>query len=63
MLDKAMTGEIKVLEVDEHEDGSATLTMKISEETRNQIFEFVFIELIKKGLEGKDQCLTTTTHT
>ena len=63
MLDKAMTGKIKVLEVDEHEDGSATLTMKISEETRNQIFEFVFIELIKKGLEGKDQCLTTTTHT
>ena len=63
MSDKVMTGEIKVLEVDEHEDGSATLTIEMSEETRSQIFEFGFIQLIKKGLEGEDQCLTTTTHT
>jgi hypothetical protein len=61
--DKIITGEIKVLEVSEHEDGSATLTIEMSEETRSQIFEFGFIQLIKKGLEGEDQCLTTTTHT
>jgi hypothetical protein len=61
--DKIITGQIKVLEVNEHEDGSATLTVEMSEETRSQIFEFGFIQLIKKGLEGEDQCLTTTTRT
>ena len=58
-----MTGKIEVENVEEHEDGSATLTIEMSEETRSQIFEFGFIQLIKKGLEGEDQCLTTTTHT
>jgi len=42
---------VKVTEIEEHEDGSATLQVECDPETFAAIFNAGFIELIKAGLE------------
>ncbi|MDC3304629.1 hypothetical protein OAV48_00785 [bacterium] len=45
--------EIKVTEIEEHKDGSATLQVECDPATFAAIFNVGFVELIKKGLEGE----------
>jgi hypothetical protein len=41
---------IKIIEIDEHEDGSATLQVECDPETFAAIFNVGFVSLIKTGL-------------
>ena len=41
---------IKIIEIDEHEDGSATLQVECDPETFAAIFNVGFVSLIKAGL-------------
>ena len=43
--------EIKVIEIEEHEDGSATLQVECDPETFAAIFNTGFIALVEAGLE------------
>ena len=45
--------EIKVTEVEEHEDGSATLQVECDPETFAAIFNVGFVTLVKRGLEDE----------
>jgi hypothetical protein len=45
--------EIKVIEIEEHEDGSATLQVECDPETFMAIFNVGFIALVKAGLESE----------
>jgi hypothetical protein len=49
--------EVKVTEITEHEDGSATLQVECDPETFAAIFNVGFVSLIKTGLhwEIKDE--------
>jgi hypothetical protein len=49
-----MTDLIKVETITDHEDGTATVTLNLSPETYQKIFEYGFIELIKKGIESEN---------
>ena len=42
---------VKVTEIEEHEDGSATLQVECDPETFMAIFDVGFVTLIKAGLE------------
>jgi len=42
--------EVKVTEITEHEDGSATLQVECDSETFGAIFNVGFVSLIKTGL-------------
>tara|TARA_B100001093_G_scaffold206433_1_gene198422 strand:- start:1767 stop:1928 length:162 start_codon:yes stop_codon:yes gene_type:complete len=44
---------VKITEIEEHEDGSATLQVECDPETFAAIFNVGFIALIKKGLENE----------
>lgn len=44
---------IKVTQVDEHEDGSATLQVECSPETFAAIFNAGFVALVKAGLNSE----------
>ena len=44
---------IKVTEIEEHEDGSATLQVECDPETFAAIFNEGFIALVKAGLESE----------
>ena len=46
-----MMSEIKVTEIEEHEDGSATLQVECDPETFMAIFNVGFIALVKAGLD------------
>ena len=46
-----MNDIIKITEIDEHEDGSATLQVECDPETFAAIFNAGFIALVKAGLE------------
>jgi len=46
-----MSGEIKITDIEEHEDGSATLQVECSPETFMAIFDLGFVTLVKAGLE------------
>tara|TARA_R100000995_G_C3484590_1_gene126396 strand:+ start:869 stop:1039 length:171 start_codon:yes stop_codon:yes gene_type:complete len=51
--------EIKITDIEEHEDGSATLQVECDPETFMAIFDVGFVELVKRGLESersKDVC-------
>ena len=48
-----MTGEIKVTDIEEHEDGSATLQVECAPEIFAAIFNVGFVELVKRGLESE----------
>ena len=43
--------EIKVTDIEEHEDGSATIQVECDPETFMAIFNVGFIELVKSGLD------------
>ena len=45
--------EIKVIDVEEHRDGSATLKIECAPEIFAAIFNVGFVELVKKGLEDE----------
>ena len=45
--------EIKVTDIEEHEDGSATLQVESDPETFMAIFDVGFVTLVKRGLEGE----------
>jgi hypothetical protein len=45
-----MNNLIKVLTIEDKEDGSATVTLDLTPETYHKIFEYGFIKLITKGL-------------
>ncbi len=44
---------VKVTEIEEHEDGSATLQVECDPETFMAIFDVGFVTLVKKGLESE----------
>ena len=44
---------IKITEIEEHEDGSATLQVECDPETFMAIFDVGFVELVKRGLESE----------
>ena len=44
---------IKITDIEEHEDGSATLQVECDPETFAAIFNVGFVTLIKAGLEGE----------
>ena len=43
--------EIKITDIEEHEDGSATLQVECDPETFMAIFDVGFVTLIKAGLD------------
>ncbi len=47
--------EIKITEVEEHEDGSATLQVECDPETFAAIFNVGFVSLIRKGLDSENK--------
>ena len=46
---------IKVITVEEHEDGSATLQVECDPETFAAIFNVGFVSLIQKGIESQKE--------
>ena len=50
-----MNNDIKIETIEEHEDGSATLTLDMNAETYHKIFEYGFVQLVIKGIESEEQ--------
>jgi hypothetical protein len=46
---------VKITEIEEHEDGSATLQVECDPETFMAIFNVGFIELVKAGLDKEKE--------
>jgi hypothetical protein len=46
-----MMSKVKIIEIEEHEDGSATLQVECDPETFAAIFNVGFVALVKIGLE------------
>ena len=46
-----MSDEVKIISIEDHEDGSATLQVECDPETFAAIFNVGFVTLVKKGLE------------
>ncbi len=49
-----MNNDIKISDIIDNDDGSATLTLDLDAETYHKIFEYGFIKLIMKGLESEE---------
>ena len=47
-----MNNDIKITDITEHEDGSATLQLELDPETFSAIFNVGFVHLVMKGLES-----------
>ncbi len=47
--------EVKILEIEEHEDGSATLQVECDPQTFAAIFNVGFVALVKEGLETEKE--------
>ena len=47
-----MNDTIKITDIDEHEDGSATVQLDLDPETYAAIFNVGFIHLIRKGIDN-----------
>ena len=50
-----MNNDIKIEAIEDHDDGSATLTLDLNAETYHKIFEYGFIKLIMKGIETEEK--------
>ena len=48
-----MSDTIKITDIEEHEDGSATLQVECDPETFMAIFNVGFVSLVKAGLESE----------
>ena len=48
-----MSDEVKIISIEEHEDGSATLQVECDPETFMAIFNVGFVSLVKAGLESE----------
>ncbi len=48
-----MNDIIKITEIEEHEDGSATLQVECDPEIFMAIFNVGFVELVKRGLQSE----------
>lgn len=46
-----MTNDIQILEIEEHDDGSATLKVECDPVIFGKIFNHGFVDLIKKGIQ------------
>jgi len=53
--ERRMSDPIKILEIEEHEDGSATLQVECAPETFAAIFNVGFVSLIKTGLHWESE--------
>jgi|TARA_R110000803_G_scaffold145262_1_gene211094 hypothetical protein len=51
-MSKDVNKPIKVITVEEHEDGSATLQVECDPETFAAIFNVGFVHLVMKGIES-----------
>ena len=47
-----MNNTIKITDIDEHEDGSATVQLDLDPDTYAAIFNVGFVHLIMKGIES-----------
>ena len=47
-----MNNDIKITDIKEHEDGSATLQLELDPETFSAIFNVGFVDFVMKGLES-----------
>jgi len=47
-----MSSDIKITEIEDHEDGSATMQLDLDPETYAAIFNVGFIHLIQKGIDN-----------
>ena len=47
-----MNDTIKITDIDEHEDGSATVKLDLDPDTYAAIFNVGFIHLIRKGIDN-----------
>ena len=47
------TDEVKIMSIEDHEDGSATLQVECDPETFMAIFNVGFVTLVKAGLESE----------
>ena len=47
-----MNDTIKITDIDEHEDGSATVQLDLDPDTYAAIFNVGFVQLIMKGIES-----------
>ena len=55
-----MSSDIKITDIEEHKDGSATLKLDLDPKTYGAIFNVGFIYLIKKGMELDDRQPTSS---
>lgn len=51
--DIKMSDEVKIISIEDHEDGSATLQVECDPETFMAIFNVGFVTLVKAGLESE----------
>ena len=54
-MTKDVNKPIKITEIEDHEDGSATLQLELDPETYAAIFNVGFVHLIRKGIESDDK--------
>ncbi len=47
--------KVKIIEIEEHEDGSATLQVECDPETFAAIFNVGFVALVRAGLEKENE--------
>ena len=59
-MTKDVNKPIKITEIEEHEDGSATLQLDLDSETFAAIFNVGFVHLIMKGMESDDRQPTSS---
>jgi len=48
-----MSDEVKIISIEDHEDGSATLQVECDPETFRAIFNVGLVTLVKAGLESE----------
>ena len=59
-MSKDINKPIKITDIEEHEDGSATLQLDLDSETFAAIFSVGFVHLIMKGIESDDRQPTSS---